>query len=75
VTFIVGEAVRYKPGFGTYGYEDVLDEADGRIAAVVIGFTPRRADTGIPRVRIRFTKPGRIVNTTRAVDAKSLVRS
>jgi hypothetical protein len=64
--FKVGDAVRYKPGFGTYGYEDVL-QVDGRIAAVVIGFSPTR-------VQIKFTQSGRLKDRTRAVDVKSLVR-
>lgn len=45
--FAVDQRVRYKPGTGTYGYEDYLD-ADGRIPAVVIGHSPTR-------VRIRLT--------------------
>lgn len=60
----IGDAVRYKPGGGTYGYEDLL-EADGRIPAEVIGFSRTR-------VRLRF-KAGRVRDTTRCVDAASLV--
>lgn len=60
--FEIGQAVRYKPGDGTYNYEDVL-EADGRVPAVVRGFTPTRV-----RVRMRNNQ-GEI---DRAVDAASL---
>jgi len=65
MTFQIGQAVRYKPGFGTYGYEDALASSpDGRIAGVVIGHSPTR-------VQVRLTIDlGRIV--TRAVDARSL---
>lgn len=60
----IGDTVRYKPGVGTYGYEDLLEQ-DGRIAATVIGFSRTR-------VRIQFTAKGRLYNTTHAVDAASL---
>jgi len=62
VTFTIGQAIRYKPGFGTYGYEDAL-EADGRVPGVVLGFTRTR-------VRIRTRCNGG--ETVRAVDAASL---
>lgn len=61
-SFKVGDQVWYKPGFGTYGYEDVVD-ATGRVAAEVIGYSPTR-------VRIRtFNNRGAV---DRAVDAASL---
>lgn len=70
--FAVGEQVRYKPGNGTYGYEDLV-EADGRIPASVRGFGPprkgARADRG-PLVKIEFVR-GRMP-IRRAVDAASL---
>ena len=65
--FSIGDRVRYRPGSGTYGYEDVL-EPDGRMAASVMGFTRTR-------VRIQFTAKGRLHNTTRAVDAASLKKA
>ena len=70
MSFTIGQAVRYKPGSGTYGYEDLLEQ-DGRVPAVVVGLTPIRRDTGSSRVRIKFTT-GRIAGKTRAVDATSL---
>lgn len=39
LTFAVGDKVRYRPGVGTYGYED-LAGADGRVPAVVTGRSP-----------------------------------
>lgn len=64
----VGVAVRWKPGTGVYGYEDVI-EADGRIPAIVTGHTKTR-------VRIEFV-PTKIARTaiSRAVDAASLAVS
>lgn len=62
-SFKVGDRVRYKPGTGTYGYEDVL-EADGRLTAEVIGFSRTR-------VRVVLTLGNR-GKTTRCVDAASL---
>lgn len=61
--FPIGARVRYRPGNGTYGYEDCL-EADGRLAAVVAGYSPTR-------IRLTFLV-GRVRNTERAVDAASL---
>jgi len=49
--FTIGQPVRYKPGFGTYGYEDAL-EADGRLPGVVIGSTP----AGKVRVELLLVK-------------------
>ncbi len=66
-TFPIGQAVRYKPGFGTYGYEDCL-EADGRVPAVVVGYTNTR-------VRLELTlalRGGSRVRTS--VNAASLIR-
>lgn len=74
MTFAIGDAVRYKPGFGTYGYEDLIQE-DGRIPATVTGFgNPQkghRADRGA-RIKIEFFR-GR-TSIKRAVDAQSLIR-
>lgn len=68
----VGRAVRYKPGSGTYGYEDLV-EADGRIPATVTGFgkprTGNRAARG-PMVKIEFFRGGTPLR--RGVDAASL---
>lgn len=60
----IGDKVRYKPGYGTYGYED-MTENDGRVPAEVVGFTPTRV-----RVRLTSTRTARVV--VRAVDAESL---
>lgn len=62
--FKSGDLVRYKPGNGTYGYEDVLD-ADGRVDCTVVGFTTTR-------VRVRVDHPGRMQGSVRVVDAASL---
>lgn len=76
--FNVGDQVRFKPGYGTYGYEDCL-EADGRVGGIVVGFTTSKKQ---PRVRVQLTLyhcvdgrrgAGHIV--CRAVDAASLVRA
>lgn len=59
------EAVRYRPGTGTYGYEDGIQE-DGRIPATVVGHSRTR-------VRIEFRCGPRLI--TRCVDATSLQRA
>jgi hypothetical protein len=59
-----GQRVRYTPGIGTYGYEDVL-ENDGAVSGVVIGFTRTR-------VRFRILTQGRLLNSVRSVNALSL---
>ena len=61
--FRVGQAVRYRPGFGTYGYEDAL-EADGKIPGVVVGFTRTRV-----RVELALRGRGRL---RRSVAVESL---
>lgn len=66
-TFSAGQAVRYKPGYGTYGYEHLI-EADGRIPAVVIGLTPTRV-----RIEIGKTVGTRKNGNVRTVDAASLM--
>lgn len=63
LAFQYGQQVRYKPGYGTYGYEEVI-EADGRIPAEVIGRTKTRV-----RIKFKLTEFG---TTSRAVDAASL---
>ncbi len=72
MTFAIGQAVRYKPGVGTYGYEDLV-QADGCIPETVTGFgqpqTGARADRGA-RVKIEFFR-GRLP-IRRAVDATTL---
>lgn len=61
--FKLRQRVRYKPGVGTYGYEDAIG-SDGCVPGVVVGHSRTR-------VRVRLTLDlGRIV--TRAVDAASL---
>lgn len=63
--FQVNDRVRYRPGFGTYGYEDAV-QSDGRVPGVVVGFSRTR-------VRVRLTLDlGRVI--TRCVDEASLVR-
>ncbi len=63
MTYAIGQAIRYKPGFGTYGYEDALG-ADGRVPGLVIGHSRTR-------VRVKLTLDlGRTIE--RCVDAASL---
>lgn len=62
----VGQAIRYKPGTGTYGYEDALED-DGRLPGIVIGFSRTRV-----RVELTLAKRGRS-KVTRCVDAASLI--
>ena len=62
--FLRGQAVRYRPGTGTYGYEDSL-ASDGRVAGTVVGFTATRV-----RLRLMLSL-GRII--VRAVDPGSLI--
>lgn len=62
----IGTLVRYKPGDGVYGYEDLI-EADGRIPAIVMGHSPTRT-----RIRFQPTR-GRVhVLIERSVDVSSL---
>lgn len=58
------QRVRYRPGKGTYGYEDVI-EADGRIAAIVMGHSPTR-------VRIELQRKPIARSQIVCVDAASL---
>lgn len=68
--FAVGDHVRYKPGCGTYGYEDVL-HADGRLAGTVIGHTPTRVRV---RLILDYSRIGGYVqHKTACVDAASLI--
>lgn len=61
--FAIGQSVRYKPGCGTYGYEDAL-MPDGRVGGVVVGHSKTR-------IRVKLTLDlGRTV--TRCVDPASL---
>lgn len=64
-TFAVGDDVRYRPGFGTYGYEDMIEE-DGRIPGRVVGF-------GTARVRVEL-RPLQMPPFNRSVAAQSLVK-
>lgn len=66
--FPVGQAVRYRPGFGTYGYEDCLED-DGRLAGVVLGHTPTRV-----QVELTLNKRGG-AKVRRTVNADQLIRS
>ncbi len=65
--FTIGQAVRYKPGYGTYGYEDAL-EADGRVPGVVLGYSK----AGRVRVELTLRKRGGCT-IQRGVDAASLI--
>jgi hypothetical protein len=69
VSLGVGDQVRYKPGTGTYGYEESI-EADGRLPGIVIGFTATRV-----KVRLTIKMGGFVRAKDRAVDAESLVRA
>jgi hypothetical protein len=66
--FKVGDVIRYKPGNGTYGYEDAV-EADGRIPGIVIEITSTRI-----RVRLTLAKRGGMT-IIRGVNANSLIIS
>jgi hypothetical protein len=63
-TFTIGQTVRYRPGVGTYGYEDVPRDSSGRILATVVGHTRTRVRIEFRMLEFGFTK--------RAVDAASL---
>lgn len=65
--FTRGDRVRYRPGTGTYGYEQAL-EADGRVPGVVLGFSRTRI-----RVQLFLTEFGRTRSLSRCVDAVSLI--
>jgi hypothetical protein len=65
-TFAIGQHVRYRPGTGTYGYEEALQN-DGRLCGVVVGFSRTRV-----RVELRLTEFGRARTVTRCVDRESL---
>ena len=58
--------VRYKPGQGTYGFEDCL-ETDGRVPGVVLGHTESRV-----RVELTLQRRGG-QKVKRSVNAESLV--
>jgi hypothetical protein len=62
--FTIGQPIRYRPGSGTYGYEDVV-EADGRLPGVVIDVTLRG------RIRIELTLAKRRGQTVRRTVAPS----
>lgn len=64
--FPIGQAVRYRPGFGVYGFEDCLED-DGRLSGIVRGHTETRV-----RVTLTLTKRGGS-RVQRAVNAASLV--
>jgi hypothetical protein len=65
-TFPIGAAVRYKPGFGVYGFEDCL-EADGRLPGVVLGYTHTR-------IRLELTLTQRRGQTVRrSVNVESVI--
>jgi hypothetical protein len=66
--FPVGQAIRYLPGFGVYGFEDAL-EADGRLPGVVLGHTPTRIQVELTLTKRRGAK------VRRAVNAEQLIRS
>jgi hypothetical protein len=66
--FQIGDQVRYRPGTGTYGYEDVL-EADGRLPGVVVGFSRTRV-----RVELTLRRLGRTLTRQKCVDAGSLMK-
>lgn len=60
--FKVGDAVRYTPGFGTYGYEETVGP-DGTVPGIVAGHSATR-------VRVRMMSDRGLV--VRAVAATSL---
>ena len=64
--FPIGAKVRWKPGFGVYGYEDCL-EADGRLSGVVRGHSNARISCAFVLTR----RGGQTIN--RGVNVESLV--
>lgn len=63
--FPIGQPVRYKPGYGTYGYEDALED-DGRLPGVVVGHSETR-------VRVELTLAKRYgAKILRCVNVESL---
>ena len=69
--FPVGTPIRYRPGSGTYGFEDVTG-ADGRIGGVVEGYSATRV-----RIRLTFEGNGLRKGRTlmRCVDVDSCKRA
>jgi hypothetical protein len=65
-TFRIGQHVRYAPGYGTYGYEDCLED-DGRLPGIVRGFTRTRV-----QVELTLAKRGPKATKRAAVAAESL---
>lgn len=64
--FKVGQVIRYRPGSGTYGFEDCLED-DGRVPGVVRGHTETRV-----QVELTLTKR-RGMTVRRAVNAEQLL--
>jgi len=67
--FTVQQRVRYRPGTGTYGFEEAVEE-DGRIPATVIGHSPTRVRIAFDIPMVADTRRRRV---ERAVDAASLI--
>jgi hypothetical protein len=63
----INDRVRYKPGVGTYGYEESIGP-DGRIPGRVVGFTAMRV-----RVELQLQLGGCPRTKVAVVDAASLV--
>ena len=59
--FPVGQAIRYLPGFGVYGFEDCL-EVDGRLPGVVVAHTATRVSIELTLKKRGGSKVRRAVN-------------
>lgn len=66
--FPIGQAIRYRPGQGTYGYEDCV-EADGMLPGIVRGHSMTRI-----RVELRLVKRWN-TTATATVNADQLERA
>jgi hypothetical protein len=66
--FAIGQAVRYKPGVGTYGYEDALED-DGQLPGIVLGYSV----TGRVQVALTLRKRGgsRVKRTVHAASLQA----
>jgi hypothetical protein len=65
--FPVGAAVRYKPGYGVYGFEDCV-EADGRLPGKVLGYTDTRV-----QLELSLAKRAPGLTVRRSVNAAQLI--
>lgn len=67
----VGDRVRYKPGTGTYGYEESV-QADGRVPGYVLEILKPGGNGLRARVRLTLKMAGRTQQRDRVVAVTSL---